>query len=96
MLLQVVYDEDLMAGWTIDESNLNTSCVYCETAFVPSLTVKIRIREAPLESAWYIPSSFVVENTKTAKDDEKCNDNMESINEQLSVKFAVDFYFCDN
>uniref|UniRef100_A0A1I7VVQ3 DENN domain-containing protein 4C n=1 Tax=Loa loa TaxID=7209 RepID=A0A1I7VVQ3_LOALO len=82
----VVYDEDLMSGWTIDESNLNTSCVYCECAFVPSLTIKIHPREMPVESSWYLPSSFAAE----ASDDDnmsRCNGDNESIASQLSVPF---------
>uniref|UniRef100_A0A1I8EJ60 UDENN domain-containing protein n=2 Tax=Wuchereria bancrofti TaxID=6293 RepID=A0A1I8EJ60_WUCBA len=82
----VVYDEDLMSGWTVDESNLNTSCVYCECAFVPSLTVKIHPREMPVESSWYLLSSFA---TKTSDDDNtpRYNGDNESIASQLSVPF---------
>ncbi|KAM3726363.1 DENN domain-containing protein 4C [Dirofilaria immitis] len=82
----VVYDEDLMSGWTVDESNLNTSCVYCECAFVPSLTIKIHSREMPVESSWYLPSFFAA---KTSDDDNtsRCNGDNESIASQLSVPF---------
>ncbi|VBB28437.1 unnamed protein product [Acanthocheilonema viteae] len=82
----VVYDEDLMSGWTVDESNLNTNCVYCDCAFVPSLTIKIHQREMPVESSWYLPSSFAV---KTSDDDSTlcCNGDNESIASQLSVPF---------
>ncbi|CAB1334269.1 unnamed protein product [Coregonus sp. 'balchen'] len=29
----LVYDEEIMAGWTSDDSNLNSSCPFCSTTF---------------------------------------------------------------
>lgn len=37
----VLYDEEIMAGWQPEESNLNTICPFCDKPFVPSLTVTI-------------------------------------------------------
>ncbi|XP_037082224.1 C-myc promoter-binding protein-like [Pollicipes pollicipes] len=37
-----VYDEDIMAGWSAEESNLNSKCPFCRKPFVPLLTVHIR------------------------------------------------------
>lgn len=37
-----LYDEDILAGWTADDSNLNTGCPYCQTQQVASLTIKIK------------------------------------------------------
>ncbi|XP_064416259.1 DENN domain-containing protein 4B [Latimeria chalumnae] len=37
----LVYDEEIMAGWTSDDSNLNTSCPFCTRPFVPLLNVEI-------------------------------------------------------
>ncbi|KAM4611923.1 DENN domain-containing protein 4C isoform 1-T2 [Polymixia lowei] len=36
----LVYDEEIMAGWTADDSNLNTNCPFCRTAFLPLLRVE--------------------------------------------------------
>lgn len=36
----LVYDEEIMAGWTADDSNLNTNCPFCRTAFLPKLHVE--------------------------------------------------------
>uniref|UniRef100_A0AAQ4QTD0 DENN/MADD domain containing 4C n=1 Tax=Gasterosteus aculeatus aculeatus TaxID=481459 RepID=A0AAQ4QTD0_GASAC len=36
----LVYDEEIMAGWTADDSNLNTNCPFCRTAFLPLLHVE--------------------------------------------------------
>ncbi|KAK7158387.1 hypothetical protein R3I93_009563 [Phoxinus phoxinus] len=37
----LVYDEEIMAGWTSDDSNLNTSCPFCSAPFVPLLNAQI-------------------------------------------------------
>ncbi|XP_061131161.1 DENN domain-containing protein 4C isoform X2 [Syngnathus typhle] len=36
----LVYDEEIMAGWTADDSNLNTNCPFCRAAFLPLLHVE--------------------------------------------------------
>ncbi|KAM4580561.1 DENN domain-containing protein 4B isoform 1-T5 [Odontesthes bonariensis] len=36
-----VYDEEIMAGWTSDDSNLNSSCPFCSASFVPFLSAEI-------------------------------------------------------
>ncbi|XP_061743693.1 C-myc promoter-binding protein-like isoform X1 [Nerophis ophidion] len=38
----LVYDEEIMAGWTADDSNLNTTCPFCGNPFLPFLNVEIR------------------------------------------------------
>ncbi|XP_054286289.1 DENN domain-containing protein Crag [Macrosteles quadrilineatus] len=35
----VLYDEEIMAGWSPDDSNLNTKCVFCDKETVPFLNV---------------------------------------------------------
>ncbi|XP_068622803.1 DENN domain-containing protein Crag [Battus philenor] len=42
--LGALYDEDIMAGWAADDSNLNTRCTACGRHTVPLLTAQI-IRE---------------------------------------------------
>uniref|UniRef100_A0A3Q3JCF6 UDENN domain-containing protein n=1 Tax=Monopterus albus TaxID=43700 RepID=A0A3Q3JCF6_MONAL len=37
----LVYDEEIMAGWTADDSNLNSTCPLCGTEFLPFLNVEI-------------------------------------------------------
>uniref|UniRef100_A0A672U9W1 DENN domain containing 4A n=1 Tax=Strigops habroptila TaxID=2489341 RepID=A0A672U9W1_STRHB len=34
----LVHDEEIMAGWTADDSNLNTTCPFCGNLFLPFLT----------------------------------------------------------
>ncbi|KAK2848067.1 hypothetical protein Q7C36_009749 [Tachysurus vachellii] len=38
----LAYDEEIMAGWTADDSNLNSTCPFCGSAFLPLLNVNIR------------------------------------------------------
>ncbi|NXW58839.1 DEN4C protein, partial [Eurystomus gularis] len=38
----LVYDEEIMAGWTADDSNLNTTCPFCKTTFLPLLNVEFK------------------------------------------------------
>ncbi|KAF3688779.1 C-myc promoter-binding protein DENN domain-containing protein 4A [Channa argus] len=38
----LVYDEEIMAGWTANDSNLNSTCPFCGTAFLPLLNVEIK------------------------------------------------------
>ncbi|MFH4977087.1 hypothetical protein AB6A40_003796 [Gnathostoma spinigerum] len=80
----IIYDEDLMAGWTPDESNLNTTCPYCQYLFVPSLTVKIRSRKFPTATSWYFPSRTI----PAKKNDHTTDlDLSSSSDDQLSVPF---------
>uniref|UniRef100_A0A8D0AKD0 DENN domain containing 4C n=1 Tax=Sander lucioperca TaxID=283035 RepID=A0A8D0AKD0_SANLU len=46
----LVYDEEIMAGWTADDSNLNTSCPFCRTAFLPLLHVEFHDLRTPVQS----------------------------------------------
>uniref|UniRef100_A0A7N8XSM4 DENN domain containing 4A n=1 Tax=Mastacembelus armatus TaxID=205130 RepID=A0A7N8XSM4_9TELE len=47
----LVYDEEIMAGWTADDSNLNTTCPFCGNPFLPFLNVEIRDMRGP-GSVW--------------------------------------------
>ena len=39
--LAILYDEEIMAGWQPEDSNLNTTCQFCDKATLPHLTVTI-------------------------------------------------------
>ncbi|XP_015198716.2 C-myc promoter-binding protein isoform X2 [Lepisosteus oculatus] len=43
----LVYDEEIMAGWMADDSNLNTTCPFCGNPFLPFLNVEIRDLRGP-------------------------------------------------
>ncbi|XP_010629215.1 DENN domain-containing protein 4C isoform X2 [Fukomys damarensis] len=38
----LVYDEEIMAGWTADDSNLNTTCPFCRSNFLPLLNIEFK------------------------------------------------------
>ncbi|XP_043917018.1 DENN domain-containing protein 4C [Protopterus annectens] len=38
----LVYDEEIVAGWTADDSNLNTSCPFCKSIFLPVLNIEFK------------------------------------------------------
>uniref|UniRef100_A0A8C5EEG5 C-myc promoter-binding protein-like n=1 Tax=Gouania willdenowi TaxID=441366 RepID=A0A8C5EEG5_GOUWI len=40
----LVYDEEIMAGWTADDSNLNTTCPFCGNPFLPFLNVSCQFK----------------------------------------------------
>ncbi|KAM7138455.1 LOW QUALITY PROTEIN: DENN domain-containing protein 4B [Macrochelys suwanniensis] len=43
----LVHDEEVMAGWTHDDSNLNTTCPFCTRPFVPLLSIEIQDFQQP-------------------------------------------------
>uniref|UniRef100_A0A673WF64 DENN domain containing 4A n=1 Tax=Salmo trutta TaxID=8032 RepID=A0A673WF64_SALTR len=51
----LVYDEEIMAGWTADDSNLNTTCPFCGNPFLPFLNVEIRDLRGPGRYTIYTP-----------------------------------------
>ncbi|KAL4227448.1 DENN domain-containing protein 4B [Mactra antiquata] len=38
----LLYDEEIMAGWSADDSNLNTSCQFCNSKMVPHLQIYLK------------------------------------------------------
>jgi hypothetical protein len=40
---QLLYDEEIMAGWTADDSNLNTQCQFCQAKLVPFLQIYMKV-----------------------------------------------------
>lgn len=37
----ILFDEHIMAGWTAEDSNLNTRCPFCDRMVVPFLTIRV-------------------------------------------------------
>ncbi|XP_068597955.1 C-myc promoter-binding protein-like [Brachionichthys hirsutus] len=60
----LVYDEEIMAGWTADDSNLNTSCPFCGNAFLPFLNVEIRDMRGP--GRLFLKGGLSAEETMTS------------------------------
>ncbi|XP_072260494.1 DENN domain-containing protein 4C isoform X2 [Pyxicephalus adspersus] len=38
----LVYDEEIMAGWTADDSNMNTVCPFCKNNLLPFLNIEFK------------------------------------------------------
>lgn len=43
----LLYDEEIMAGWSADDSNLNTACPFCTSKLVPFLSILVKDLRAP-------------------------------------------------
>lgn len=41
----ILYDEDIMAHWKAEDSNLNTICYACKKLTVPLLNVQLQLRD---------------------------------------------------
>uniref|UniRef100_A0AAR2KUV4 DENN/MADD domain containing 4A n=1 Tax=Pygocentrus nattereri TaxID=42514 RepID=A0AAR2KUV4_PYGNA len=54
----LVYDEEIMAGWTADDSNLNSTCPFCGSPFLPLLNVDIRDLTAQCPFFMCVPKSI--------------------------------------
>ncbi|XP_061451053.1 C-myc promoter-binding protein isoform X2 [Rhineura floridana] len=58
----LVHDEEIMAGWTADDSNLNTTCPFCGNLFLPFLNIEIRDLRGP--GRYFLKSSPSSENVQ--------------------------------
>ena len=36
----ILFDEEILSGWSADDSNLNTNCLFCDRQVVPFLTIR--------------------------------------------------------
>ncbi|XP_009072857.1 PREDICTED: C-myc promoter-binding protein [Acanthisitta chloris] len=72
----LVHDEEIMAGWTADDSNLNTTCPFCGNLFLPFLSIEIRDLRRP--GRYFLKSSPSTENMQfpslfSAQSGKSCN-----------------------
>uniref|UniRef100_A0A8C0KIX1 DENN domain containing 4C n=1 Tax=Canis lupus dingo TaxID=286419 RepID=A0A8C0KIX1_CANLU len=51
----LVYDEEIMAGWTADDSNLNTTCPFCKSNFLPLLNIEFKDLRGSARLVLYTP-----------------------------------------
>ncbi|NXW50011.1 MYCPP protein, partial [Nyctiprogne leucopyga] len=70
----LVHDEEIMAGWTADDSNLNTTCPFCGNLFLPFLSIEIRdlrrpgryfLKSSPSTENMQLPSLFANQSNKS-------------------------------
>ncbi|XP_039272461.2 C-myc promoter-binding protein-like [Styela clava] len=78
----LVYDEEIMAGWMADESNLNTHCPFCNSLFVPVLHIDIKdYRRKSKKSALHTKRS---NTSSTTQDDDDLDGSY--LEENISAK----------
>ena len=39
----VLFDEEIMAGWSPEDSNLNTVCAWCQQRTVPTISIQVLV-----------------------------------------------------
>ncbi|XP_067874380.1 C-myc promoter-binding protein isoform X3 [Heterodontus francisci] len=66
----LVYDEEIMAGWTADDSNLNTTCPFCGNLFLPFLGIEIRDLRGP--GRYFLKSSASAESMQSLQSVPSC------------------------
>lgn len=54
-MFRLLYDEDIMANWSAEDSNLNTLCHSCGKPTVPLLTITISGRDQTSCDPFSIP-----------------------------------------
>ncbi len=72
-----MYDEEIMAGWSLNDSDLNVKCVHCSALLVPKLFITIK----DLETIY----KFAQENYLL--NPEKLNTNLHPFNDIDPIKF---------
>ncbi|XP_062850199.1 DENN domain-containing protein 4C [Trichomycterus rosablanca] len=68
----LVYDEEIMAGWTADDSNLNTTCPFCQNTFLPLLHVEFHDLRA--SSGFYLKPSTSGDSVHSANTQHTASD----------------------
>lgn len=87
----MVYDEEIMAGWKVDDQNLNTTCPHCftggsatdaaadttnqEGVFAPRLKIRMRWIDEP-RSSWYQPGGLPVSRNTTPEKSPKRDEEL--------------------
>ncbi|GCB67122.1 hypothetical protein scyTo_0012103, partial [Scyliorhinus torazame] len=66
----LVYDEEIMAGWTADDSNLNTTCPFCGNLFLPFLGIEIRDLRGP--GRYFLKSTPSTESMQSLQSGPSC------------------------
>jgi hypothetical protein len=72
----LVFDDEIVSGWTVDDANLNTRCPHCQNKFNASLKVSIREREGEVcGTSWYMPLIIDVKSGGEEKEISKPEEN---------------------
>ncbi|KAK0048974.1 DENN domain-containing protein 4B [Biomphalaria pfeifferi] len=68
---RLIYDEEIMAGWSAEDSNLNTSCPYCHAKFVPHLQIYLKDWRENRASAGSTEKSYPTKEKLLASTDQQ-------------------------
>ncbi|KRZ74408.1 DENN domain-containing protein 4C [Trichinella papuae] len=74
----LVYDDEIMAGWSADDSELNTTCPFCDMKFVPKLTAVLQPLRSLALNSWYVKESVSGAETTAAEDEVDDEDEMDN------------------
>ncbi len=78
----ILYDEEIMAGWTAEDSNLNTKCIFCQKLMVPFLTIRaIDFRNRPC------PTAAEGANSEEDKESNSSSNVHPTISEHITVPY---------
>ncbi|KRY54094.1 C-myc promoter-binding protein [Trichinella britovi] len=75
----LVYDDEIMAGWSADDSELNTTCPFCDMKFVPKLTAVLQPLRSLALNSWYVKESANGAETTIAEDEIDDEDEMDNV-----------------
>lgn len=56
----LLYDEEIMSGWSAEDSNLNTTCHACNKLTVPFLSVHFNVNEAQKDNNKLKADTFTI------------------------------------
>ncbi|XP_074649748.1 C-myc promoter-binding protein-like [Tubulanus polymorphus] len=62
----LLYDEEIMAGWSADDNNLNTTCQFCSSRLVPFLHVYVKDWRSR-DRALFITPSYSLESMQSVQ-----------------------------
>ena len=87
----ILYDEEIMAGWSAEDSNLNTKCTFCRRWVVPFLTIRVvdfRTRPLSVMATLLTPAPSVdsLSVVGSALSLHQSNKDKESIGSSLSLQ----------
>ncbi|XP_030670449.1 C-myc promoter-binding protein isoform X3 [Nomascus leucogenys] len=103
----LVHDEEIMAGWTADDSNLNTTCPFCGNIFLPFLNIEIRdlrrpgryfLKSSPSTENMHFPSSISSQTRQSCISTSACGLDTSAVSVQgnfdLNSKSKLQENFC--
>ena len=99
----ILYDEEIISGWSAEDSNLNTKCPFCSKMVVPHLTIKVsdlRVEpdQTPIETPIQVPylSPLVLRKELECileREGDACLSDVECVNDHPIIYWNLIWYF---